>query len=264
MTMIARGQRLSPRLQMVRQEAAYGLTAIQFLTRLRVPHLHNFERSWLDRSVAYFPLVGMIVAGISSLVLVVAAIIWPNPIPALLAVCAGVLVTGALHEDGLADSADGLAGGHTPAQRLAIMRDSRIGTFGAIAVMFALGLKVACLGMLTPFDGVCALFAAHMGARAACVVAAAFTPYVGDTEGKTGPLDVRGRRLAFAVVVGLAGFLGLPFMPALAALLIAGFAAVCFLRVAASALGGHNGDVLGATEQIFEVVVLLVLTGYAT
>ena len=263
--MIMQGRTLSPTLQTVRQEAAYAVTAIQFLTRLRVPVLHNFQPSWLNNAVAYFPAVGMLVGGISALVLVMAAVIWPYPIPAILAIFAGVIVTGALHEDGLADSVDGLAGGHNAEQRLAIMRDSRIGTFGAIAVLFALGLKVACLAMFTPFDGALTLLAAHTGARAASVVASAFTPYVStNSGGKIGPLVVPGRRLAVAVGLGIAGFLGLPVMPAAAALLIAGLAAYFFLRFAVHALGGHTGDVLGATEQIFEVVVLLVLAGYAT
>ena len=145
------------------------------------------------------------------------------------------------------------------------MRDSRIGTFGAFAVIFALGLKVACLAMFTPFDGALTLIAAHTGARAATVLAAAYTPYVGnDASGKVGPVVVQGRRLAFALVTGLIGFSALPFQPAAAALLIAGLAVILFLRVAVRALGGHTGDILGATEQIFEVVVLLVLAGYAT
>ncbi len=258
------GQRLSPVLQRLRQEAAYALTAVQFLTRIRVPTLNNFKLAWLDQSIVYFPVVGMLVGGLSGVVLVCASAVWPSPIAAMLAIAAGLIVTGALHEDGLADTIDGVVGGHNAEQRLRIMKDSRIGTFGAVAVMMALALKVATLSLFTPFDGATALVAAHTGGRAMSLIAAALTPYVSENPGmKLGLTVRRGRRLAFAIVIGLLPFALVPLMPAAAACLIAAVLCFWFVRATTRALGGHTGDVLGATEQVFEVAVLLVLSGYA-
>lgn len=246
----------------LRQEGTYLLVAIQFLTRLPVPHLEGFEPRWLDRSAAYFPLVGLIVGLIAAFVLLGAALIWPEPIPAILAVAAGIAATGAFHEDGLADTADGLGGGQSRAQRLLIMKDSRIGTYGTVALVMALGLKVACLSALTPVAGALALLAAHAGGRIMPVIASALLPYGGDGDGaKVAPITPSSRRLAFAVATGLMPFALIPLSPAALALGAGVITAAVLLAKAMHAIGGHTGDVLGAAEQAFETAVLLALAG---
>lgn len=248
----------------LRQEAAYGVVAVQFLTRLPVPTLHSFKASWLNQSAAYFPLVGLIVGGISAAFWFAAIAIWPWPIPAILAIAAGIAVTGAFHEDGLADTADGLGGGQSPAQRLEIMKDSRLGTYGGLALLVMLSLKVAALSMFSPIDGALALLAAHMGARAVPVVASRFMPYAGDlTSGKVAPITPSLDRMGFALLCGLAPFLLIPLVPAGIALVAASTAAAGLLGKAKRLIGGQTGDVLGAAEQTFEMVVLLALAGFA-
>ena len=240
------------------QEGHYALTALQLLTRLPVRPLAGFEAGWVDRSAAYFPLAGFIVGLVAAAVLILAAGIWPAPIPAVLAVVAGIAVTGALHEDGLADTVDGLGGGATPEQKLAIMKDSRLGTYGAIALIVALSLKVFALSALAPIDAAFALILAHMAARAVPVVAAAWLPYVGDASAaKVPPMKPTPGRMWCAVVLGLAPFLLIPMAPALLALGLGALAASGLLGRAKHALGGVTGDVLGAAEQVFEVAVLL-------
>ena len=263
--MTVQGQQLSPILQRLRQEAAYGLTAIQFLTRLRVPQMHSFQPDWIHHSVSYFPAVGMLVGAIAAGVMLAASTVWPSPIAAILAVGMGILITGALHEDGLADTADGLAGGHTREQRLAIMKDSRIGTFGAAVLIISLALKAACLAVFVPGDAALALLAAHAGARVVPVVIAYLTAYAGDSTGaKVAPLLPTRRRMTLAIVLGLLPFALLPLVPAAMALLMGALAATFVARAAVRAIGGYTGDVLGAAEQVFEVGVLLILAGYAS
>src|SRR6185436_98368 len=104
-------------------------------------------------------------------------------VPALLAVTAGVLLTGAFHEDGLADSADSL-GGQTPEKRLAIMQDSRIGSYGTLALIASFGLRVAALAALPPWLAAATLVAAHAGGRCAGVLLINTVPYVADRVGK--------------------------------------------------------------------------------
>src|SRR4051812_10900551 len=128
------------------REVGRLLAAIQFMTRLPLPAI-AFEPDWLARSAKYFPLVGILVGLISGAVLLVAAHLWPQPIPAILAVAAALVLTGALHEDGLVDTADSL-GATTRERRLAIMKDSSIGAYGALALVVCLGLRVAALSAL--------------------------------------------------------------------------------------------------------------------
>jgi adenosylcobinamide-GDP ribazoletransferase len=243
-------------------ELQYLLIAIQFLTRIPVPTLARFEQSWLDLSSAYFPVAGFIVGVLSAATFYGASLVWPLPICAALAIGVGIAATGAFHEDGLADTADGLGGGWSPSQRLLIMKDSRIGTYGACALLIALALKIAALAAMSPVNGALALLAAHTGARAVPVVASAWLPYAGDVEGaKVAPIRPTPRRVMFAVVTGLIPFLVLPGTPALMALCIGFAAATVVFAKALRLIGGHTGDVLGAAEQVFEVAVLVVLAG---
>ena len=100
-------------MRMLRAEFGYFLGAVQFLTRLPVPHLDGFAPEWLDRGVKYFPLAGLLVGAICAAVLLAASTLWTGVLPALLAVAAGIAATGAFHEDGFGDFFDAM-GGATP------------------------------------------------------------------------------------------------------------------------------------------------------
>lgn len=236
------------------------LCAIQFLTRIPTPSLSTFQSDWITRSARYFPLAGQLVGGLSALVLALAGLVWSAEIAAALAVGFGIILTGAFHEDGLADTADGLAGGQTVARRLEIMKDSRVGTYGVISLVLALALKVLALGELSPLDAALALLAAHGLGRAAAVVAMRLTPYA--VEGDAGkwkptPRGVRSREVVCALALAI---WPLAFLPgsAIAAGLTGGVTLAIILILAAKRLiGGHTGDVLGAVEQVFEVGFLL-------
>jgi adenosylcobinamide-GDP ribazoletransferase len=247
---------------MIRRELDRLACALQFMTRLPTPPPRTWSAELFARSARYFPLVGLAVGGLSAAVLLAARRVWPaGALPAVLAVAVGVLVTGGLHEDGLADTADGLGGGQSREQRLAILKDSRIGSYGALALGLVLALRIAALAEIrAPATAAFALIAAHAAARAAAVVAMAALPYAADPAAsklKPGTRDVRSPELAAALVLGLAPLALLP--PAVAAAAAAaGAAAALWPALAARRLvGGYTGDILGAVEQAFEAASLL-------
>lgn len=242
------------------QQARLFLCALQFLTRLPTPALKTFQPEWISRAAPYYPVVGWIVGGLSAGIFYLALHIWPPLVSAVLAVAAGFLITGGFHEDGLCDTADGLGGGLTPARRLEIMKDSRIGSYGALALWAVLTLKVAALSMLGPLQGVMTLIAAHGAARGLSVVVMAIVPYAGDpTLAKLKPSlsGVRRGEAVVAVILGLAPFALLPPRQSLLGLLLTLLGAGTLVVCARRHIGGWTGDILGAVEQLSEVALIL-------
>ncbi len=226
----------------LRHQARLLLVALQFLTRLPVPRFTHWDPRWLEASVRHFPLVGAVVGVIGAAVLVVASLWWPPWVAALLAVAATACVTGAFHEDGLADSFDALGGAVSREKALAIMKDSRIGSYGALALALVTFGRVAALaGLLTPVAGVVAasvtggavaaaatgapagatgfavpplagpvyaavaLVLAHVLGRTVPVVLMACLPYAGDAEhAKAKPLAVSVRPALAVIALGWA------------------------------------------------------------
>lgn len=235
--------------------------AIQFLTLLPVPAVRHWPEDRLARAARYFPLAGLAVGALAAAVLLVAARIWPaGALPALLAVSVGVLVTGGLHEAGLADTADGLGGGRTREQRLAIMKDSRLGSYGALALGLALALRVSALAALAPAAVAGALLSAHALGRAAAVVVMAATPYAADPQAsklRGAARGVAGWEAALATGVGAAPLLLLPPPLAWAGVLAGALAGGGIALAALRLIGGHTGDTLGAVEQAFETGFLV-------
>lgn len=250
---------------MIRRQVELFWCAVQFLTRLPVPRLDRYEPEWLPRSARWFSLVGQVVGGLSALVLLSAGRVWSGALPALLAVVAGVAVTGAFHEDGLADTADGLGaglgGGRTRERRLEIMKDSRLGTYGAVALGLALAVKVGALsGLGAGAAAAWALVAAHGLGRAAAVLGMAAMPYAGDPEAsKAKPVAVGVGRLEITVACAVALWPLLALSPgrAAAGLAVGSLAALWPALAARRGIGGWTGDVLGAMEQAFETGFLL-------
>jgi adenosylcobinamide-GDP ribazoletransferase len=235
------------------------LCALQFLTRLPAPSFVDFEPAWITRAARYYSLVGILVGAACAGVLMAAGQLWSGLAPALLAVAAGVLITGGFHEDGLADTADGLGGGQTPQRRLEIMKDSRIGTYGVLALGLVLAIKVAALASLPLATAALALVAAHGAGRVAAVVVMVLQRHVSDRDDakyKPAPEGVRPAELLVAAVLGLWP-LALLGWPGLAGAAVgAGLAAILALT-ARRLIGGYTGDVLGAVEQACELGVML-------
>lgn len=242
------------------RQARLLICAVQFLTRVPTPPLLGFDPAWITRSARYFPLVGQGVGLIAGGVLAIADRAWSAPVAAVLAIAAGLLVTGAFHEDGLADTADGLGGGHTPERRLEIMKDSRVGTYGVCALVAVLTLKGAALASTPIATGVMALVAAHGAGRAAAVVVMRLTPYAPTGEAgkwKPTPQGVGTGEVLTALLIAAWPLAFLPLDAALAGLVGGGLLALAVTLLAAHLIDGHTGDVLGAVEQVFEVGFLL-------
>jgi adenosylcobinamide-GDP ribazoletransferase len=245
--------------------------ALQFLTRFPVPRWVGFEPAWLHASARHFPAVGALVGGVSAAVLAGAALLFPVPVAVLLSMLASVLATGAFHEDGLADTCDALGGAVSRERALEIMKDSRIGTYGAVGLWMALGLKAVALAALPLALSVPALVLGHTASRAAAVVLMRWLPYAGDVaHAKAKPMAHR--------VSGAGALVALGWVPAVAlGLWLGGAMGAAFIGLAVGAaalaaavcarwwhrrLGGITGDTLGATQQIAELSLLLaVLAG---
>jgi adenosylcobinamide-GDP ribazoletransferase len=149
--------------------------ALRFLTRLPLPRV-GFQRDDLRRASALFPLVGVVVAGVGIGFRAALEPVWGEGVATVAALVAMIAVTGALHEDGLADTADGLWGGWDPARRLAIMRDSRIGTYGAVALIMTLGLRASLLLPLGLADFARAVACGHVLGRASTLLLVRLLP----------------------------------------------------------------------------------------
>ena len=153
----------------MKHELRLFFVALQFLTRVPVPRWVGFEPAWLNQSARHFPLVGFLVGSVSALVLWIGNIAITPTVAVGLAMVASLVVTGAFHEDGLADTCDALGGRVSRERALEIMKDSRIGAYGAIGLVMMLGLKAASLSALPLSLGVAALLFSHTLSRAAAV-----------------------------------------------------------------------------------------------
>lgn len=250
---------------MIAREFGRLLDAVQFLTLVPVPGKTKFQEDWLPRAAKYFPLVGAFVGVAAGAVILSASAFLPEPLPMVLGLVVAVLITGALHEDGLADSADGLFGGRDKLQRLAIMKDSRIGSYGVVALIGCLAIKGASLISLDQMSIARLFVAAFALSRLAAVLTMAGLSYVGDMQAAkvAMPTDrMTGVEVATAVILGiLPGLmvLRLPtFLIATGFSLAAGFAVALLAR---RKIGGYTGDVLGAVEQVCQTTFFVAAAG---
>lgn len=245
-------------------ETARFLDALRFLTIVPTPPSDTASQpDWLARSAKYFPLVGTGIGVASAAVLLLAGQIWGPLLAALLAIIAGIVATGALHEDGLADTVDALGGGWTIERRLEIMRDSRIGTYGALALGFGTALRIGALTQLPLWAAAFALVASHAAARATPGIVINAMNYAGNTatmKVSYAETPVHSGEIWFALITVTLSALPLAFMsvPAVLGGMLLGAASATALAIGSRRLiGGYTGDVLGAIEQMFEIGFLL-------
>jgi len=240
--------------------------ALQFLTRVPAPRWVGFEPTWLNQSARHFPAVGLCVGAASALVLAAGHGLFGPAVAVGLAMATSVLITGAFHEDGFADTCDALGGAVSRERALEIMKDSRIGAYGAIGVVLMLGLKAAVLVSLPLLAAVPALLLAHTASRAAAVALIRVLPYAGDVDhAKAKPMAQRLSTSGVLVAIGWVALLAALLVgieprqagAVLASLLLALAGTACCARWLRRRLGGYTGDALGATQQITEVLVLL-------
>jgi adenosylcobinamide-GDP ribazoletransferase len=235
--------------------------AVAFLTRLPMPHPQGAMPANFIRAQRVFPLVGAAIGAAVGLVcLGLRAAGLPDLAAAALALGAGALLTGALHEDGLADVADGFGGGRDVAAKLEIMRDSRLGTYGALILMVSFVAKLSALAVLPDGVVVRGLIAAHALARGVLPAMAMSLPYArkDGLAANAGRPDFATAAIAAALALVIA-LLSLPWIEALGAALLAAACAIGMAWLAQRQIGGQTGDVLGGTEQLVETAILLLL-----
>jgi adenosylcobinamide-GDP ribazoletransferase len=246
-----------------RRQVSTFLAAVMFLTRVPVGNAREFRLEDLASSAIYFPVVGALVGLTGGIVLLMSYAV-PSFVAVLICMLVTLCITGGLHEDGLADCADGLVGGQDPQRRLEIMKDSRIGAYGALALWFSLTAKLVLIQSLLAVSVVTAVLSvvvAHSLGRASTVALLAGLPYVRKEESKSSPF---GNKITLTqLAIGLV----FPFILSVGLLHLHGL--VCLVAASAVALacgfhfkrkiGGITGDCLGATNQLVELSTYLSL-----
>ncbi len=267
----------------MRYQLELFFTALGFFTRIPVPAWVPWSAERMNHAARYFALVGWVVGAAGALGYLALAWLLPPAVAVILSMALTIRLTGAFHEDGFADSCDGLGGGWDKAQVLAIMKDSRIGSYGTIGMVLMLLAKAAALVELaepaalaslagsaasvlpadpmSPGVGVAlALLVAHPLSRLAATVVMHHLPYVrADDSAKSAAVarPLAPAELALAAACGLLPLLLLPPASALGALLAAAAVTVWTARLFRRQLGGYTGDLLGATQQASELAIYL-------
>ncbi len=249
-----------------RHERELFLVALRFYTRIRValtvPHLNA-----MGAASRYLPLIGVLIGGVGALVYALALLLWVPAVALLLSMAATILLTGALHEDGLADACDGFGGGWQRDQVLRIMKDSRLGSFGALGLGLLLSLKFLALqslytaGLVIP-----ALLVGHSWSRLVAISYVVDYHYAGDAsqskiESITAQFSGADFRIAIVTVLPLVLLISLWQFLAVALVLL--LWRWCFGYYMTRRIGGYTGDCLGAAQQISEVLIYLTLVALA-
>ena len=249
------------------QELRLFLTAIQFFTRIPVPARVGHSAQQLEQAARYLPLVGICVGALCSAVLYFGAQLLPLALAVGLSIAAGILVTGAFHEDGLSDFADGMGGGHNKEKALAIMKDSRVGAYGVITIVLVLLLKyqalLALCGTQSLLFAAAALIAAHAFSRLMAASIMLTQRYVRDDDSaraKPAAQALSHTSFAIALFIGIVP-LGMMFI-ATPHQVLAAVAAALLMRIYLAwrlqkRLGGYTGDCLGAVQQLSELAFYL-------
>lgn len=244
---------------LVKKELNLFFIALGFLTRIPIPASVDFEQSKLNHASRYFPLVGWVIGLVCGFVYWFFSLHFPAAIAILLSMLVSVLITGCFHEDGLADTCDGFGGGWSAQQKLSIMKDSRVGTYGATSIWFVLTLKFV---LLLHLDNVLlALLVAHSVSRSVATSLIYFLPYVSDdSNAKVKPLAETTSKndCLISLVIGLAAlFLVSHVFVSLVVSLLLSYFVIRFVLL--KQIKGFTGDTLGATQQLTELIVYLVL-----
>lgn len=245
--------------------------SVAFLSRIHMPQRHfvNFDGR-LSRAVRAFPIAGLLIVLPAAAIVSIFTAINASPLfTAFVAVGIQALITGALHEDGLSDTADGLGGGKTKESALLIMKDSRIGSYGAVALILSFGLRVSALSavlpLVTPSGAGLLVLATAALSRTAMVWHWSRLPSArrDGVAASAGEPDASAVTVALGIgVVSAALLLFLSGASLLSAVLaIAAFAATvpAFSEIVDGKIGGHTGDTIGATQQLTEIAVLAAL-----
>jgi adenosylcobinamide-GDP ribazoletransferase len=243
---------------MMKAELNIFLNALMFYTRLPCPKNLVFSEQILNKSLRYFPLAGMIVAGIASGFLLLSLLIFPLSVSLIIMLAAVILLTGCIHEDGFADFFDGFGGGFKRERILEIMKDSRIGSYGATAMILLLALKYFSLADLSAGKIPLVFISAHGASRVFSVILVKSSSYARD-EGKAlhTRYGVEEKSFLIAATSGLAPLLMFDYRFVLIYMLLGVTLFGAFRQYLHRKIGGFTGDTLGALQQFTEVLFYL-------
>lgn len=249
----------------MKKQVEIFFTALMFYTRIPCPKWVTHDAEYLNKATRYFPFIGWIVGGVCALVYMGTDFFLGAPIAILLSMIAGVLTTGAFHEDGFADVCDAFGGGWTKQKILDIMKDSRVGAYGAIGTILILLLKYTSLSSV-PFSQMwMVLMAAHSFSRLCAVLVVATSQYVRENDdAKAKPLakSISVKEIIPAIVFGLVPLLFFQRIDILYALILPLLGTFFLRKYFHKWIGGYTGDCLGATQQVTEVLFYLGLLAY--
>lgn len=240
--------------------------SLGFFSRLPIPSDTPYSEQRMNQAGRYFALVGLLLGCLCALVYWVASTLFSTEVAVFLMMCFSLMLTGAFHEDGLTDMADGIGGGMTVERRLAIMKDSRIGTYGASALVMALLGKFVFLSQLAQStDLVVVIIAVYAFSRGVAASLIYGMPYVSDIDtSKSKPLANKQSQLELTILI-VTSLLPLIFFDT--GLMVALVAAGLIFRFALKSwllkrLGGFTGDCLGAAQQLTELLSYLVILAW--
>lgn len=238
----------------LRREAGYFFAALYFFTRLPAPAWVGHSAPALARSARYFSAIGLLVGGIGAAVFALAHLVWPLTLSVLASMAATIYLTGAIHEDGWSDTVDGFGGGWDKEKILAIMRDSRIGSFGATALCLILVFKFCALLELGAGLLPAALIAGHAISRFCATTLMATLDYARE-EGKAKAVasKLSPGEMAVGALFVVPALYFLPPLQVAAGIVLALLATWWLARMYRRQLGGYTGDCLGAVQQLSEV-----------
>ncbi len=243
----------------MKNELNIFLSAVRYFTRIPISSRVEHSQNNLNETMRYFPLIGWIVGGVSGLIFYGVNLFFPISISIIISMGVSILLTGAFHEDGLADVCDGFGGGWNKEQVLTIMKDSRIGTYGTLSLILVLLLKYSLLMSmpinLIPF----VLIVGHSLSRFMVTVSLLFIPYVQSNASKEKPLvnEISLKNIIVSAIFGIcpmfltkSSFIFYAIIPVFMAMFFLG---IYFKK----RIGGYTGDCLGAIQQVGEIIFYL-------
>ncbi len=242
---------------MLKKELGIVLAAITFYTRISLPQNTGYSSEMLNKATRYFPFIGYLVGGLGSLVFIGANAILGMDVAVICSIAAMVLLTGAFHEDAFADFCDGFGGGYTREKILSIMKDSRIGTYGAVGLCFLLLFKYVLLRELDPTIFPLILISVHVFSRFIVVILIYTSQYVGSAEVSKSTFVGNDKPIG-TFIISMLWIVPLFYFAEISAIL-------CLLSVQLILLlyfryyihkktGGYTGDILGTLQQLSEIL----------
>lgn len=240
----------------MKKEVKIFFTALMFFTRIPVPKSTGYSEENLNKATRYFPIVGILVGSFSAFVFYGFQFILPKEVALLLSMTISIYITGAFHEDGFADFCDGFGGGDTKEKIFAIMKDSRIGTYGTIGLILILLVKFFSVISIETASIPLILIAAYSFSRVFPVILIYTAPYSRmDASSKTKPIGKKGTTFSiiFVIITGFAFLYFIHWMAIAVAFVISFSVFFIFRAYVLRKIDGYTGDVLGALQQLSEI-----------